>query len=211
MGKVKLCTGFENRLDTLVLHFRICIDDIGKQLLVFIVNEIAHADDGNHGANFAEYGAEAQTDRRIVIACLVEAFEKFDGNTVGIKLHLRTVQRFKCLSVLAQIIVFRRNRRDTRFDLFNQTRAVLYTLCTVGKHFEYLVFKTGLQTHMGTDDVLPVEVPAENTVQLAVGSIAVTVASRKLHRDFALFCPFNEQFVPIAEVNGGHTVNGFVM
>ena len=211
MREVEFRPRLKRRFDAFVLHLRVRVDDVGEQILVFVVDYIAHADDGQHIAHFSYDAAEVKTYRAVRSARFVEFFEKFRVHALGEELHLRAVERFKRLSVLEGIIVFGRDRRDARLYSFNDALAVLHALRAVGQNFEDFSFKPRPEPVFRADGGEPVEVPADQLVKLHVVFAAVFVRSRQALRYLALIRPFDEKLVPIAEMNGGQSVDGFVV
>ena len=88
---------------------------------------------------------------------------------------------------------------------------VLHAAAPVGKGLQHLGLKVRPQSVVGAGTAVPVEVPADEPVQLLVLLAVVVVALGQLAGDLALLGPLGKQLGPVAEVDGGHTVHGLVM
>ena len=68
MREVKFQAGFKNLLNTLVLHFGIGVNDVGKKLLVLIVHKVAHSHDCGHISYLTHNASHRKTNGDVVCA-----------------------------------------------------------------------------------------------------------------------------------------------
>ena len=158
------------------------------------------------------YATKTDTDRNGLISRFVKGLKIRGVVALGGILHSGTVKLFKSFSVLEQIIVLRGNGSDARLDAFNDTRARLHALCSVGERFQNLALEIGVQTGMYIYAMSPNAIPANDLIEFLLRIAAVCSGFfGKLGGNVTLCCPFIEQLLPIAKVNGRHTVCLLVM
>ena len=166
MTKIKLRARCKRRLCTFVLHLGIGINNVGKQILVLVVEEVAHAHHRHDIADLTHDGSQMEGDGGLHVAGLVEVLVMLQGHTLGEELHLGAVEGLEGLPVLEQVIVLRGDGRDTGLDPFNHTRSGLHALRAVGERFQNLALEIRIQTGVYIDAMSPNAIPANDLIKL---------------------------------------------
>ena len=169
MGKIKWQAKLQHRFGALILHFSIGVNDISKKLLVFVIHQVTHPHHGGDISDLPHNASKTQSHGNILGILIMEFFR----NSLCIdalcrKLHFRLEKRLKCLPVLQQIIVLRRDRNDTGLDFFDHAVARDHSVRSVGKNLKCLLLKPRKQPIVCPYDVIPITVPSYDAIKLSL-------------------------------------------
>ena len=154
---------------------------------------------------------ESQRYIGLVVYIVVEVAVECRIDPLRRILHPVPIQSLKRFSVLQEIIVLLRNGDHARVIAFNEAVAVLDTARSVRQHLQNLRLKAGVQSVVGAVGMVPVEIPANPSIQFYVLRTAVIISLCELCGDLALLRPFHEQLSPISEMDSRQTINGLIM
>ena len=125
-------------LRTILTPYGGIVNDIRKKVLVFIIYEVAHADNGADITDIPHHRTEVDADRNVHRPGLVKMPEVLDIDPLRNVLHTRPVLFFEYLAVFQQKIIFGRNGRHAWFNTLDIAVTVLYAYGSVRERFERL-------------------------------------------------------------------------